>query len=112
MSLTAIYAQLSCTDLERSTEWFTLLFERKPDGTPMEGLAEWHHGEQAGFQLFEDANNAGRGTLTLIVADLGAERSRLSEAGLLPGKVEEADYTTISRFRDPDDNLVVLAQPS
>ena len=112
MSLTAIYAQLSCTDLERSIEWFTLVFERGPDTIPMEGLAEWHHGEQAGFQLFEDAKNAGRGTLTLIVSDLGAERSRLSEAGMLPRKVEEADYTTISRFRDPDDNLVVLAQPS
>jgi hypothetical protein len=30
---------------------------------------------------------------------------------MLPGKVEEAAYTTICRVRDPDDNLVVLAQP-
>lgn len=112
MPLTAIYANLSCTDLERSTEWYTLLFERGPDATPMEGLAESHYGEQAGFQLYEDGKNAGRGTLTLIVSDLGAERSRLSASGMLPGKVEEADYTTISRFRDPDDNLVVLAEPT
>jgi hypothetical protein len=31
---------------------------------------------------------------------------------MLPGKIEEADYTTICRFRDPDDNLVVMAEPS
>lgn len=112
MPLKSIFANLSCTDLERSTEWFTTLFQRKPDTTPMEGLAEWHHGEQAGFQLYKNPKAAGHGTLTLIVSDIRAERSRLSASGMLPGKIEAADYTTICRIRDPDGNLVVLAQPN
>ena len=110
MTLAAIYAQLSCSDLAHSTEWFTVIFERGPDTRPMPGLAEWHHGEQAGFQLFEDRKNAGRGVLTLIVERVSSEHSRLAASGLEIGNIESADYTTIARLSDPDGNLVVLAQ--
>lgn len=112
MALTAIFAQLSCSKLEESIGWFTLLFGRDPDARPMAGLAEWHEGKGAGFQLFEAADHAGHGTLTLIVSDLARDRARLAEAGLKPGQIEAADYTSICRMRDPDDNLVVLAQPT
>jgi predicted enzyme related to lactoylglutathione lyase len=111
MTLSAIYAQLSCSDLKKSSEWFSAVFDRKPDATPMAGLAEWHHKQSAGFQLFQDRKNAGKGTLTLIVNDIESEQARLTGAGLKPGEIEPADYTTIARLRDPDGNLVVLAQP-
>jgi hypothetical protein len=111
MTLKAIFAQLSCSDLPTSTRWFAMLFDRPPDATPMPGLAEWHHGEHAGFQLFEGKDNAGRGTLTLIVTAVRDEHARLSRVGLDLGEVEAADYTSIIRLTDPDGNLVVLAQP-
>ena len=111
MTLAAIYAHLSCSDLTRSSAWFTSLFGREPDARPMAGLAEWHHQTTAGFQLFEHARNAGHGTLTLIVAAVRDEHARLVRARLDPGEVEAADDTTIVRLRDPDGNLVVLAQP-
>jgi hypothetical protein len=111
MTLKAIYAHVSCSDLARSTTWFTSIFEREPDAKPMNGLAEWHHGETAGLQLFENTANSGKSTLTLIVADIRGEHARLAKAGLRPGEIETADYTTIFRLRDPDNNLVVLAQP-
>jgi hypothetical protein len=110
MTLTAIYAQLSCSDLASSTKWFTTIFARGPDAQPMRGLAEWHHGDKAGFQLFQDRKNAGRGVLTLIVDQVRREHDRLLHAGLKVGQVEVADYTTILRLNDPDGNLVVLAQ--
>lgn len=111
MRLSKIYAQLSCSDLERSAIWFSKLFEREPEARPMPGLAEWHHGHEAGFQLFENKDNAGHGTLTLIVESIRDEQKRLTDAGFEPGDVEAADYTTILRLNDPDGNLVVLAQP-
>jgi catechol 2,3-dioxygenase-like lactoylglutathione lyase family enzyme len=111
MGLKAIYAQLSCSDLAGSIRWFASVFEREPDARPMPGLAEWHHDEKAGFQLFENKQNAGHGTLTLIVDDVRDQHTRLSNAGMEPGDVQPADYTTIVRLRDPDGNLVVLAQP-
>ena len=109
MKLTAIYAHLDCSDLARSTDWFATLFGRPPDVTPMDGLAEWHHGGTAGLQLYREPSKAGTGTLTLIVDEIRAARERLAD--LAPGEVEEADYTSIVRMRDPDGNLIVLAQP-
>lgn len=111
MTIEKIYAHLSCSDLTRSVAWFQGLFGRAPDARPMHGLAEWHHQEQAGLQLFEDKSKAGNGTLTLIVRDLKGEHSRLQHSGLAPPDIEPADTTSLIRLRDPDDNLVVLAQP-
>ena len=109
MPLEKIFAHLSCADLQRSTAWFATLFGRQPDATPMRHLAEWHHGDGAGFQLFQNPPHAGQGTLTLIVTGLEAERHRV--AALRPGEVERADYVDLIRLRDPDQNLVVLAEP-
>ena len=109
MAIAKIFAHLSCVDLQRSSAWFATLFGREPDAFPMQHLAEWHQGGGAGFQLFQNPPHAGRGTLTLIVTGLEAERDRLS--ALTPGEVERADYVDLIRLRDPDDNLVVLAEP-
>ncbi|RVT86796.1 VOC family protein [Rhodobacteraceae bacterium CCMM004] len=111
MDLTAIYAQLCCRDLARARPWFETLFGRPADAEPMEGLAEWHHGSAAGLQLFEDSQKAGRGTLTLIVGDLAAERDRLDGSIVETAAVEPGDAVSVMQLTDPDGNLVVLAQP-
>ena len=51
MALMKICAQLNCTDMTASADWYRSLFGRGNDVDPMEGLKEWHHGEGAGFQL-------------------------------------------------------------
>lgn len=111
MEIEKIYAQLSCSDLTQSTAWFEMIFDREPDARPMTGLVEWHHQARAGLQLFENDANAGQGTLTLIVRDLQSMHSRLTDCGMRPPDIESADTVNIVRLRDPDGNLVVLAQP-
>ncbi|MFD2738789.1 VOC family protein [Sulfitobacter aestuarii] len=111
MPIEKIFAQLACRDLAQSICWFEQLFDRSPDARPMAGLAEWHHGDGAGLQIFEDEAHAGSGTLTLIMRDLRGEHARLADAGLAPPAIEAADTTSLIRLRDPDGNLVVLAQP-
>jgi catechol 2,3-dioxygenase-like lactoylglutathione lyase family enzyme len=111
VTIIALYAQLNCSDLERSASWFSRLFGRKPDASPKQGLLEWHHQQRAGFQLFQYPDYAGKGTITLIVEDLGLARLRFRDAGLQPGRIEDASYARICRLYDPDGNLVVLAQP-
>jgi catechol 2,3-dioxygenase-like lactoylglutathione lyase family enzyme len=111
MAIAKIYAQLNCTDLPASMDWYRKLFGRVPDARPMDGLAEWHHLDSAGFQLFANPKDAGHGTLTLLVDGLRDEHSRLEAAGLAPGDIEPATSTSLVRLRDPDGNLVVLAQP-
>lgn len=106
-----IYAQLSCTRLVTSIPWFEALFGRPPDDRPMDGLAEWHIGKSAGFQLFRNESAAGQGTMTLIVSGLQDERRRLERLGLRPPLIEAADTVSLLQLRDPDNNLVVLARP-
>lgn len=48
--------------------------------------------------------------MTLGVSDLASEHARLVELRLQPGKIEEANYVRIVRLRDPDHNLIVLAE--
>lgn len=110
MTLRKVYAHLNCSDLDESIRWFAAIFARGPDVRPMEGLAEWHHGDSAGFQLFQNSKDAGHGTLTLIVDGLEDERQRIDAAGLSPGDIEAASYVKLVRLRDPDENLVVLAE--
>lgn len=108
MPIQKIYAQIACSDLSASTAWYQTLFGSKPDATPMQHLAEWHRGD-AGLQLFQNPEAAGKTTLTLIVSGLEGERTRV--AALKPGEIQRADYVNIVRMKDPDGNLVVLAEP-
>lgn len=110
MSIAKIYAHLSCSDGVRTAVWFESLFGRPPDSREMPGLMEWHHGPDAGLPLWQDPANAGHGTVTLIVTGIAAEHARLADAGLFPGPVEPGDKVSVVRLRDPDQNLVVLAQ--
>ena len=109
-SIRQVYGQLSCADLSVSEAWFETLFGRVPDARPMAGLAEWHHRGAGGLQLFENGVHAGHGTLTLVVGSLRAEHERLDLAGLAPGPIEPATSTSLVRLKDPDGNLIVLAQ--
>ena len=111
MAIEKIYAHLNCSNLDLSIRWFEQLFDRAPDARPMDGLAEWHYGHDTGMQLFEDNANAGHGTLTLIVSGLRQEHARLADGELQPGRVEASDSISLLRLRDPDGNLIVLAQP-
>jgi hypothetical protein len=45
------------------------------------------------------------------VQGLEAESKRLAAEGLVPGPIEKADYVDVVRLCDPDQNLVVLAEP-
>lgn len=112
MSISAIYANVSCSSLEESARWYAQIFDREPDARPMSGLCEWHLGQTSGFQLHEDRQKAGKCTLTLIVTDVDEDRRRVIGSGLSAGEIEKADYTSIVRMSDPDGNLVVFAQPA
>jgi hypothetical protein len=111
MAIEKIFAHVSCLNLDRSKRWYTKLFGRAADAEPMPHLAEWHHGSDAGMQLFEDKTSAGKSTLTLIVNALTDEHERLASRGLSPGAVEGGEKISLLRMKDPDGNLVVLAQP-
>src|ERR1700755_568121 len=109
MSISTIFANVSCSDLETSIRWYEKLFASPPARRPMPKLAEWHLTDSAELQLYESREHAGHSTLTLGVLPLEPERTRLIAAGLDCGPIEQAEHFYIMRMRDPDQHLVVLA---
>lgn len=111
MAILKIFAQLTCSDLEASSAWYRTLFGRIHDADPMDGLKEWHHGDGAGFQLVSNSDQAGRGSMTLIVSGLADEHERLANAGFKTTKPISGDFASFARIEDPDGNIIVLAEP-
>ena len=109
MGIETVFANVSCSNLETSLPWYEKLFGKPPTRQPMAGLAEWHFTDSAEVQLHESKENAGKSTLTLGVLPMEPEHRRLSEIGLKPSGIEQAQDYFLVRLRDPDGNLVVLA---
>lgn len=110
MGIETIFANVSCSDLAVSRAWYEGLFGKPPLRQPMPGLAEWQLTDSAEMQLNEAPEHAGHSTLTLGVLPMEPEHARLTAAGLNPSPIEETSGRFfISRLKDPDGNLVVLA---
>ena len=108
MSVTAVMAELFVTDAERAVQFYTRLFRRPPDDTPMDKLFEWHF-DGPGVQVFEDPDRAGRSGATIVVTDLDAEVAVLNDAGISHGPLIEATYVRLVQLADPDQNRIVLS---
>lgn len=109
-----VLAQVAVRDAEAAERWYATLFGAPPDARPMEGLLEWHLTEDAGVQVWQDGERAGRSCAVLGVdgADgLDALAERLSSAGVAHGGVEPGGGARLLRLADPDGNLVVVTGP-
>lgn len=105
-----IFAHVSCHDLATSAEWYGKVLGRDADEKPMHGLLEWHLGEHAGLQLFEDPEKAGNSTVTLFTENLNGALQRIVDDGLRARETEQGSHQRLARLTDPDGNLVVLVQ--
>lgn len=111
MRVHRLFAVVCVSDLERSVEWYGRLFGRDADARPMDGLAEWHHGEGSGLQLVQDAEKAGRSLLTVVTPSLLGARRDLSARRLDLGPSLEGDFGVLAQMSDPDGNRITVAEP-
>ncbi|WP_066803102.1 VOC family protein [Sphingomonas asaccharolytica] len=73
-------AVLSTDDMTRAEAWFERFFGHPGDANPMPILREWHEGS-GGIAVFEQADQAGNGFVTMLVDSLDAHRAQLAERG-------------------------------
>lgn len=111
MNLQKCYPSLLTADLAAGEGWYTRLLGRGPDHRPMDTLLHWELSDQGGLMLSSSEEIAGRGVIFLYVADLAAERRRLSDLGITLGEDIPGEFSTLAQVRDPDGNLVTLASP-
>lgn len=110
MEIQFLYAAMRIKDLASATAFYAKVLGREPDDRPMETLVQWRYAH-AGIQLFADADEAGHGSMTLVVPDMEAARAELAGRDIDIGPIRRGDYGRIARFADPDGNAIVLAEP-
>lgn len=109
MSITHALGVVHVTDVATSRRWYASLFGRPADNNPMPTLVEWQVLPGAWVQVFHDPDRAGTDELNFAVDDLEGHIAELRERGLDPGAIVEASKgVRLSRFPDPDGNVVGL----
>lgn len=108
MTVRGVLAQATVRDEDRAERWYSTLFGRPPDDRPMPGLLEWHFGDDAGLQVWTEADRAGHSTVVLDVDDLDAVAGHLRTIGMGEHTPGQARSSRILPIGDPDGNRIVF----
>lgn len=109
MSIAHVLAVVHVRDIDASRQWYTSLFGRAEDNNPMPTLVEWQVLPSAWVQVCHDPDRAGTDEINVAVDDLEGNIAELRQRGLHPGDIVDANKgVRLSRFPDPDGNVVTL----
>lgn len=111
MTITALLAQMTVSDLAAAERWYRRLFGTGPDARPMDGLLEWHLAPTFGVQVFAEPDRAGHSSMVLTVDDVTAESERLTAAGIAHDGPQDATTVRILPLTDADGNRIVFTSP-
>ena len=110
VQITNALAAIAVRDLAESARWYTLLFGVEPTAQPMDGLQEWQFPDGGWLQVYENAEHAGHGAVTLVVTDISACRTNLANLGYSEVRSVDSPSASLAILLDPDGNQVVFAQ--
>lgn len=108
--ITNALAAIPVRHILRSSRWYAELLGVAPTAQPMDGLQEWQFPGGGWLQLYEKAEHAGHGAVTLVVADIAACRANLAGLGFAGVTSMDSPMASIAILLDPDGNQVVFAQ--
>ncbi|TSI18750.1 VOC family protein [Brevibacterium aurantiacum] len=106
---TGLMASITVTDQGQAHDWYSKVFERGPDATPMPGLLEWHFGSEFGVQVWTEPQRAGYSTAVIGESDLDALAEQLAAAGIDHGGPQPGGGQRILPIADPDGNRIVFS---
>ncbi|MGO2862115.1 MAG: VOC family protein [Brevibacterium sp.] len=109
MMFTGLMANISVSDEAGAIEWYSTLFDRGPDASPMPGLNEWRFATEFGIQIWVDADRAGSSTVVLAASDLDALAERLSTSGIDHDGPQPGGGQRILPISDSDGNRIVFS---
>jgi predicted enzyme related to lactoylglutathione lyase len=118
----AIYAGIVAEDLERERDWYEAAIGRKPDAAPMDGLYEWHFGDNyvqlvalakvREIQKLPAWGTRGASSITLVVDDADERvRSAVAAGGTQVSRFDNDGFRTVT-VSDPEGNLITFLQRS
>jgi predicted enzyme related to lactoylglutathione lyase len=116
----SIWAGVVADDVERERAWYEAVFGRSPDAAPMDGLYEWHLGDNflqlvslakvRDVQKLPSWGARGSSSVTLVVDDADASLQAALEAGGSGVSDFGNDTFRTKSVTDPEGNLVTFLQ--
>jgi predicted enzyme related to lactoylglutathione lyase len=88
VSMEVLFASVPVSDLKGSTPWYEQLFGRAPDIVPNENEVMWCITGTGWLYVIQDAERAGRTTVTISVSDLDRFVGDLADRGIRTGPIE------------------------
>lgn len=110
MSIDNAIAGVAVRDLAAAAKWYEALLGRGADSTPMAGLAEWKFPRGGWLQVYELAERAGNGSVTLAVSDLDGLAARLDKLGIDTSERTANPSVKTLMIVDPDGNHIAFAE--
>lgn len=102
-------ASVAVRNLDASLPWYEKLLDAKAS-RPMPEVGEWQFKRGGGLQLYELAERAGEGSLTLAVNDLEPEIEHLQKLGIDTSHTSSSDKVRTVMITDPDGNHIAIAE--
>ena len=108
--ITNALAGIAVADLGAAIRWYERLLDRPPDARPMDEVAEWRFERGGWLQVFEDADRAGRSSVTLVESDIDERVSDLAARSIEIESTTDTKSVRTAIILDPDGNQLVFAQ--
>jgi predicted enzyme related to lactoylglutathione lyase len=102
-------ASVAVRNLDTSIPWYEKLLDAKAS-RPMPEVGEWHFLRGGGLQVYELAERAGEGSVTLAVNDLEPEIEYLQKLGIDTSHTTSSDKVRTVMITDPDGNHIAIAE--
>lgn len=111
MSMQNVMAALGVTDISAASAWYTKLLGRGPTEIPMPNLLQWEFPGGGWLQVFETADRAGSGAVTIIEDDLEARIASLQTAHVRIDRETDSKTASTAVVEDADGNRITFATP-
>jgi hypothetical protein len=110
MPISNALASVAVKDLKSSSEWYAALFGRPADSQPMAGLVAWRFARGGWLQVYELAERAGSGSVTLTVNDMQEVVAHLKAIGIDTSQRSFGEGMNTLMITDPDGNHIAFAE--
>ena len=110
MSIDNALASVAVKDLKAAVAWYTRLFRRPPDTTPMPEVAEWKFSRGGWLQVYQAPDRAGRGSFTLAVTGIDEIAAHVASLGLDASTRSANERVKTLMIADPDGNSIAFAE--
>lgn len=112
MSIENAIASLAVRDMAAANDWYSALFARGADSTPMNQGAEWKFPRGGWLQVYELPERAGKGSVTMAVTDLADIAARIDSLAITAVRETSSEQVRTLTIADPDGNQITFAEAS